>query len=212
LWDFRQYPGKRALRDVPQGNIELALIASGMSKEDVADQLYVHEDLGLLDQAFEKLDEIRDNIIWWESGNQIQRELEGSRVILAATWNGRVWAATKTPLTAPKDKPDVRLTYNDAVLDYDWWIIPKGSKNPRLAAELVSSLYAHPEGASRFADALGYGPPIRGWESLLPHNPSLVQQMPTTEKNMNQQLMSNPDFWAKYYTEISERWRLWRAK
>jgi len=210
FWDLDKFPGKRALRDVPQGNIEIALLADGMSIDEVVEQLYKEQNLNLLERAFSKLDHIKNEVVWWTSGDQIQRELESGGITLAATWNGRVWNARTNPLLK-NQHPDIRINYEQAILDYDWWIIPKGAKNPMMASKLVASLYEHIDGAVSFAKTMGYGPPIRGWDKSV-HNQVLVNIMPTTEKNMEAQLASDPVFWAKHYREITDQWSKWRAE
>lgn len=212
LWNYRQFPGQRALRDTPQGNIEIALLADGLTKEQIVEQLYKQHDFSLVDRAFRKLDEIRDQTIWWESGDQLQRELETGRATLVAAWNGRVWLARHKPITRPNTTFDIRLTFKDAILDHDWWIIPKGAPNAKVAAKLVNALYDDINGAIKFARSLGYGPPIKGWDNQIRREDELYTYMPTTTDNLRDQLPLSPDFWAKHYTELADRWTRWKAK
>ncbi len=212
IWDFSRFPGKRALRDVPQGNIEMALLADGLSRADITNRLYKAADLSLVERAFKKLDGLHGQVVWWSSGDQVQRELENAGVTLAATWNGRVWLGRTRPLSGKQVGPDIRLDYRDAILDWDWWIVPKGSRNASLAARLVNELYHSPDGAIRFAQSMGYGPPIESWETRLKGQRELLELMPTTVENVSGQLVSDPSFWSKHYTHISERWTDWRAR
>jgi putative spermidine/putrescine transport system substrate-binding protein len=211
FWDVKKYPGKRALRNTPQGNIEIALFADGLSGEDIRTSLYEKNDLELVDRALKKLDQIKKDILWWKAGDQIQRDLESGNVVLAATWNGRVWLARRNPLTEPRKTFDVQLNYNQAILDYDWWIIPKGSKHIQEASRLINGLYDNMPGAIKFANDLGYGPPIKGWEDSN-IDKDLLKYMPTTKDNSSKQLVSDPNFWQRNHTEISEKWQAWQSK
>lgn len=212
FWDLKKFPGKRAMRDSPQGNIEAALLAAGLSFDEIKTNLYKNKDLTLLNTAFQKLDEIKDNVsLWWKSGDQIERELESGRSTLVATWNGRVWRANHNPLNQQQGT-HIRISYQQAILDYDWWIIPKGAPNPAGAARLVSAMYNNINGSIAFATELGYGPPINGWDKSAGISDELRSQLPTTEQNIPTQFNVDPDFWAENYTYISERWREWMLR
>ena len=62
IWDLEKFPGTRALQKIPQKNLEWALIADGVSPDEVYDVLATQEGQ---DRAFDKLDEIKDHVIWW---------------------------------------------------------------------------------------------------------------------------------------------------
>ena len=66
FWDTETFPGPRSLLKAPQYNLEFALIADGVPKDEVYEVLATDEGM---DRAFAKLDEIKDDIVvWWESG------------------------------------------------------------------------------------------------------------------------------------------------
>jgi spermidine/putrescine-binding protein len=43
-----------------------------------------------VDRALGKLDTIREQILWWETGAQLQQQLADGEVALSSAWNGRV--------------------------------------------------------------------------------------------------------------------------
>ena len=61
MFDTETYPGNRALEKRPINNLEWALICDGVAKEDVYDVLETEEGQ---DQAFAKLDTIKDQTVW----------------------------------------------------------------------------------------------------------------------------------------------------
>ncbi len=77
IFDLEKFPGKRALEKRPVNNLEWALIADGVSKEDVYDVLDTEEGV---DRAFKKLDTIKDQVIWWTKGAQPVQLLADSRL------------------------------------------------------------------------------------------------------------------------------------
>ena len=48
-----------------------------------------------VDRAFAKLDEIKDDIIWWEAGAQAPQLLASGEVVMTNAWNGRISAANR---------------------------------------------------------------------------------------------------------------------
>jgi len=65
FFDLDKYPGKRGMRRTPIVNLEWALIASGVAVTDVYDVL---SSVDGLKSAFDKLDTIKDSIVFWEAG------------------------------------------------------------------------------------------------------------------------------------------------
>ena len=65
--DTEKFPGKRGLRRHPKYTLEFALMADGVPPDQVYEVLRTPEGV---DRAFAKLDEIKDDIIWWEAGAQ----------------------------------------------------------------------------------------------------------------------------------------------
>ncbi|NNL73775.1 MAG: extracellular solute-binding protein, partial [Silicimonas sp.] len=65
IFDTDAYPGKRSLEKRPINNMEWALICDGVAKADVYDVLETEEGQ---DQAFAKLETIKDDVIWWSAG------------------------------------------------------------------------------------------------------------------------------------------------
>ncbi|ELT49477.1 extracellular solute-binding protein, partial [Brucella intermedia] len=67
FWDVKKFPGKRSLRKGAKYTLEFALLADGVSKDEIYDVLSTPEGV---DRAFKKLDELKPNIVWWEAGAQ----------------------------------------------------------------------------------------------------------------------------------------------
>src|SRR5690606_8967984 len=62
VFDLEKFPGKRTLQRSPVNNLEWALIADGVSVDDVYDVLDTPEGI---ERAFAKLDTIKREVIWW---------------------------------------------------------------------------------------------------------------------------------------------------
>ena len=78
------------MRRVPQGNLEFALMADGVPRDQVYPALSTPEGL---ERAFRKLDTIKDEVIWWEAGAQPQQMLADGEVVMSTAYNGSVFNA-----------------------------------------------------------------------------------------------------------------------
>ena len=84
FWNVEKYPGKRALKkDEAQATLEFALIADGVSTGEVYDVLRAE---GGIDRAFAKLDEIKDHLIYWETGAHAPQLLADKEVVMTSGW------------------------------------------------------------------------------------------------------------------------------
>ncbi|RPH65707.1 MAG: extracellular solute-binding protein, partial [Hyphomicrobiales bacterium] len=93
LFDTTKYPGKRALQKSPFVNMEWALMADGVAPADVYKVLGTDEGV---ERALKKLDTIKKDVVWWESGAQGPQLLADGQVVFATSWNGRFDSAIKT--------------------------------------------------------------------------------------------------------------------
>ncbi|MBZ9708524.1 ABC transporter substrate-binding protein, partial [Mesorhizobium sp. ESP7-2] len=86
LFDTKKFPGKRGLWKNPATNLEFALLADGVPPDQVYETLSTPAGV---DQAFAKLDTIKDSIVWWEAGAQAPQLLASGEVTMTTAWNGR---------------------------------------------------------------------------------------------------------------------------
>ena len=67
FFDLDRFPGKRGFERAPEVVLQWALLADGVAATDIHEHLSTEEGL---DRAFEKLDGIKQHIVWWEDGEQ----------------------------------------------------------------------------------------------------------------------------------------------
>ena len=81
-------------------------------------------------RAIKKIKELKPHIaVWWASGAQHAQLMKDGEVDMITGWNGRFDVAAK-------DGGKVAYTFNQALLDYDCYAIPKGAPNKDLADEV----------------------------------------------------------------------------
>jgi len=124
FWDVEKFPGKRAYRGKVAGALEPALMADGVAPEDVYKVLNSEEGI---QRAIEKIRELKPHIdVFWSSGAQHAQLMKDGEVDMTTGWNGRFDVAKK-------DGAKVAYSFNQALLDYDCFAIPKGAPNKDVA-------------------------------------------------------------------------------
>jgi putative spermidine/putrescine transport system substrate-binding protein len=81
FFDLERFPGKRALQRRPTAILEWALYSYGVPRQQIYDLLSTERGLDL---AFRRLDDIRDEIVWWRAGSEPPALLLRSHPLLGA--------------------------------------------------------------------------------------------------------------------------------
>ena len=197
FWDVETFPGRRGMRNDPSANLEIALLADGVAKDEV----YPID----MDRAFAKLDEIKPHIsVWWTSGAQSAQLIQDGEVDMTVIWNGR--------LEAVKDEgAAVDLTFEDGVASLDCLAIPKGSPKKDLAMQALA-LMVSPELAANIPQYINYGPTTELAFEIGKITPEMVAKSPSSPANLDKQVITRADWWAENMREAKERWDAWLTK
>lgn len=200
LFDTTKFPGKRALQKSPFVNLEWALMADGVAPADVYKVLDTEEGVT---RALAKLDTIKKDVIWWESGAQGPQLLADGQVVFATSWNGRFDTAIKA------DKKPFKIIWDFQAPDWDWWAIPKGT--PKL--EGAYRFIAFASDAQRMADQtkyIAYGPANKDSSPLV--DPAILPDLPSAPDNLKTVFYPDPQFWGDKGDELRERFNAWLAQ
>ena len=206
FFDLEKYPGKRGLRRTPEVNLEFALMADGVAPADVYKVLSTPEGI---EQAFQKLDHIKDSIVFWEAGAQPPQLLADSEVAMTTAFNGRIFNAVNS-----EEQPFV-IIWDGHVRDYGQFSIVAGSPNVENAREfLVYS--ARSESMAGVANRIAYGP-LRhsSWKLVDKHLETEIDMrphMPTAPENSKNYLLNNAEWWAEYQDDLIERFSAWLSQ
>ncbi|SEK75925.1 putative spermidine/putrescine transport system substrate-binding protein [Roseovarius nanhaiticus] len=208
VFDLEAYPGKRSLEKRPINNMEWALLCDGVAKEDVYDVLETDEGQ---QQALDKLDTIRDSVVWWSAGADTPQLLADGEVVMGSTYNGRLFS-----LIEEQDQP-VAMLWDAQVFDIDGFIIPTGLSEERQAAALDYLKFA--TDTQRLADQaayISYGPARKSSAPLVGKHAELgidmAPHMPTDPENAKNTFLYNYEFWADYRDDIDAKFQAWLAQ
>ena len=193
LFDTAKFPGKRTFyKWSAPGVIEAALLADGVA----ADKLYPLD----LDRAFKKLDTIKADIVWWDSGAQSQQLLASAEAPFGSFWNGRLTALAQTGVS-------VETSWTNNITAADSLVVPKGTKNKDAAMKFIANATSGKAQAD-FATATGYAPINLDSASLM--DAGLRKTLPDMQAET--QVNADMTYWAANRDEIGTRWYAWQAK
>lgn len=199
FWDVKKYPGKRGLRRGAKFTLEFALLADGVAKEDVYKLLGTEEGV---QRAFRKLDQIKPDIQWWESGAQPLQWLAAGDVVMTSAYNGRV-------TSAQAEGQSFEMQWNGSLYDLDHWAIVKGSPKKALAENFIAFASA-PVQQKNFVEAIPYGPSNSKTVALV--DAKVGSKLPTAPDNLKNARATDAEFWIDHGEDLEERFIAWANK
>ncbi len=188
FWDVEKFPGKRAYRNKVAGALEPAIMADGVPPEKVYEVLSTEEGIK---RALDKIRELKPHIaVWWSSGAQHAQLMKDGEVDMTTGWNGRFDVARK-------DGAKVDYTFNQALLDYDCFAIPKGAPNKDLAMKFLAEI-SKAEHQANLPLYITYGPTNKKAYEIGKIDEDLARMMPSHPDNARLQLPVDLDWYAKF--------------
>ncbi|WP_181183607.1 MULTISPECIES: extracellular solute-binding protein [unclassified Mesorhizobium] len=185
------FPGRRTLQKAATLTLDIAAIGDGVAR----DKLYPLD----INRSIASLDRIRDDIVWWESGSQSQQNMVSGEADLGFLWNGRAQQLKD------QGKP-IDFTFQDAVLDGDAFVIPKGHPNAKWAHELAV-VFADGKNQAKFTELLPYGAATKSGVALV--SPARLAVTPTGPENRKVTVLQDFAWWAKNGEEAMRRFTEW---
>ncbi len=195
FFDVEKFPGTRAYRaNNVDGALEPALMADGVPPEKVYEVLSTREGK---ERAINKIRELKPHIaVFWGSGAQQAQLMKDAEVDMSTGWNGRFD-------NARKDGATVGYTFNQALLDYDCFAMPKGAPHKEVAMKFLAEV-SKPEYQANLPFHITYGPTNKKAYEVTTASKELIESLPSHPKNVPLMLPVSLDFYAKHRTEALE--------
>ena len=195
FWDVKKFPGTRAYRaNNVDGAVEPALMADGVPPEKVYEVLATPEGKR---RAINKIRELKPHIaVFWGSGAQQAQLMKDAEVDMSTGWNGRFD-------NAKKDGAKVGYTFNQALLDYDCFALPKGAPNKEVAMRFLAEV-SKPQYQANLPFYITYGPTNRKAYEMTKAPKELIESLPSHPKNVPLMLPVSLDWYAKHKNEALE--------
>lgn len=200
FWNVEKFPGKRSLRKGPKYTLEFALLADGVSKDELYDVLATEEGVN---RAFKKLDELKPNIVWWESGAQPLQFLASGEVVMTSAYNGRITGINRT------EGKNFKVVWPGSIYAVDSWVVLKDAANKAEAQDFIA-FASLPEHQSKLPEFVAYGLPNKEAASKVPAE--YAKDLPTDPANMTDAIPLDVDFWIDNAESLTQRFNAWLAK
>jgi putative spermidine/putrescine transport system substrate-binding protein len=149
LFNVKDFPGKRCLYKYPVsgGTMEVALLADGVT----ADKMYPLD----VNRALAKLDTIKDDIVWWESGSTVLQLLNNGECAMGMVWTGRIYDAIVN------QKLPLEFTWNGGLTTAAYFAVPKGAPNPDVGQAAIAMWLLDKKGQIGFVNRTTYTTAIK---------------------------------------------------
>ncbi|NKC12637.1 MAG: extracellular solute-binding protein [Gammaproteobacteria bacterium] len=192
FWDVEKFPGTRAYRaNNVDGALEPALMADGVPAEKIYEVLSTTAGM---QRAVNKIRELKPHIaVFWGSGAQQAQLMKDAEVDMSTGWNGRFD-------NAKKDGAKVGYTFNQALLDYDCFAMPKGAPNKNTAMQFLAEI-SKAQYQANLPFHITYGPTNKKAYEITTAPQELLEALPSHPKNVPLMLPVSLDWYAKHRTE-----------
>lgn len=188
-WNL-SFPGTRGMYNAPAYVLEIALLADGVEK----DKLYPLD----VPRAFKSLDKIKQNVNWWTQFPQPGIMLNSGEITMTPWTRGVTQVIAGDP---------IGLVYENAILSYEGWAVPKGAKNSDAAMQFIN--YAlKPERQAKLADLIAFGPSNTKAIPLI--EPKVAKLLPAYPENWSKGVLMSGDWWGDNLQKVTEQWNEWR--
>lgn len=190
LFNTELFPGKRALQKSPANLLEWGLLAEGVPAPQVYDLLSTERGVKL---SLEKLDSIRDDIIWWDKPEEAVALLENGDVVMASGFNGLFFEAWLN--AAP-----IVILWDGQIIDRSVWVLPdRSNEQSELALKFVQFATGSKRQAA-LAQRIPYGPTRSSALSRIGFYPDksikMKDQLPSAAHHMTGALYRDTNWYA----------------
>ena len=205
FFDLQKFPGRRGVPRKPEVVLEMALMADGVLPRNVYETLSTESGVR---KAFEKLDSIKDSIVWWEAGAQPPQMLADGEVSMTIAWNGRIFNAQVVEGQPFKD------IWDGQVLDVGFIAVPKDAPNKEAALDFVQHAVST-ESLVGVSSRIAYSPSRHSAAKLVDKHAytgvDMQDYMPNNPDLPGRKLVADLEFWADNAEDLTERLSAWLA-
>lgn len=193
FFDLDKFPGKRSVANQANNGstLEIALLADGVKLEE----LYPLD----VDRALKKLDTIKSQLTYWETGEQSAQLLANGQAVMGTSWNGRIY-------TYAQEGSPVEIMWDQHFLTADYLVIPKEAPNVDIAMKLAAYMVDEKNNA-RISEYIAYGPSNE--KAVDKVDKKTEPFLPTTHADTAQAL--DDKWWSQNLSDVEQKFQNWRS-
>ncbi len=201
FFDAKKFPGKRAIRNDPTVIMEWALMADGVSRDQVYATLETPEGI---ERALKKMDAIKPGLQLWQAGRQPVRLLKSGEVTMSMVW------ATTGAVASREPGSNFEMIWDGRVIELDLFGIPKGSRYKDEALDFIR-FASSSESLASMVSYLPNGPTRKSSLALL--SSDVLEQIPNGPAYDDKlSIMSDAEWWARNHATLEEAFQAWYAE
>ena len=188
FFNTEEFPGLRtAWKYAASGLLETALIADGVAPAD----LYPID----VERALAKLDTIKDDIVWWETGAQSEQLLASGEASMGLVWVSRALSGAEK---------GIAIDWTDWTTQTGYWVVPKGTKNKDAAMKALE-FFTEPAQQIAFTEFMPYGPSNK--HAVNDVHANFAGNLPTD--HLDSRVLMDAEWWGVNGAEIDARFQEW---
>ena len=193
VWNVKDFPGKRGFQRNAYYLFEAAAMADGVAPED----LYPMN----IDRVLDKIAEIKEHIVFQDL-NTIQNLVAQGEVVTGDLNLSRVQ-------TLISDGVPLKYSWNQNIVDAVWWVMPKGSPNPKDTAKLIAYT-VEPDVQLALLNETGFTPSVSS--ALEQLSAEERKDLPGTKETLPSAATLSLDYYAEYGQTAQRRLDEWLLK
>lgn len=204
FFDLKRFPGRRGMRRHPLSTLEFALYADGVPADKIYETLSTSKGV---DRAFAKLDTIKSQVIWWETGAQPPQMLADGEVVMSTAFNGRIFNAQIL------EKQPLEILWDGQLQAAGYQTIVAGTPRMELARKFVA-FATSTQALANLTGYISYGPLRASSQALVDkHFETGTKMKPHLPTNHSATaVIENPEWWADNLDDMNERFAAWLAR
>jgi putative spermidine/putrescine transport system substrate-binding protein len=193
FWDTKRFPGKRAFPTDPNGVFEIALIADGVA----ANRLYPLN----FKRALAKLDQLRPNLLFYNSQAEGQQFLASGTAHLGTLANARAYNLTTQGVP-------LKLVWNQALLAWSAPAVQRRAPHLDGAFKWIA-WQSNPRRQAEFARITHYGPTMKAAFKYM--DQAVINSLPSSPQHAKVAVKVNAVALARQFQDYENLYAKWLA-
>jgi putative spermidine/putrescine transport system substrate-binding protein len=208
FFDTKKFPGRRSIHRGAMTNLEMALVADGVSTDKVYDVLGTKKGVKRALKKIQKLcNDPKGGCVFWSAGAQAPEFVMSEEVVMGTGYNGRFFNA------AVGEGAPITQVYDGMAFDYVFFVIVKESPRIDEAKKLLSYITS-PQSGANMSKYLAYSPFRKSSMDIIEKNEpwykdgktNIMPHLPTNPANLTNYYALDLNFWADNGTDLEEAW------
>jgi putative spermidine/putrescine transport system substrate-binding protein len=199
VFNTTDFPGKRCMFNYPEfgATLESPLLADGVPP----DQLYPLD----VDRALKKLDTIKDDIVWWDTGAKDMELFASGECDIGIAWPGRVLARVQD------ENAPLAIGWGSSIMAHSVLAIPKNAPHPELGNALISWFLRDQQGQVDYVNRTSYITQTKSLSSADDYPEAIRSWLPLGD-NAKGAIPQDDKYYAANMDDITSTFTAWLAQ